>query len=423
LTSRSPILLTSANFYGTLAAVRCLGREGIPVTVADPRRLAPALWSRYVSQRVRCPPLDRPAEFIDWLLDFGRRQPGHVLCASSDDMAWLIARHRDELQRDFLLDSPPPGVIAELLDKERLHQNCRRAEIAVPETWFPSSQSEIDGLASTLPYPILIKPRTQVFLRGHAKGDRIARAEDLAGHYRDFEAQNPYLPAYPFEGLAGHPMLQAYRVEAAQGIYNLAGFVSEQGECVVRASNKLLQRPRRLGIGLCFEAAEVRADLSASVVRLCQQVGYHGVFEVEFIRTASGRHLLIDFNPRFYSQMAFEIARGLPLPLLAYEASSGDRVGLRAAIERSSGMEPEGTPIYCHRSLLALLVASQVMSGRMTSDEARSWAGWYHSHRSSRVDAVLDQADRIPALVDLALHGWHIARHPRYFVRSTILDE
>jgi len=397
---RKPVLLTTADFYGTMAAVRCLGRAGIPVTIAESRLLAPARWSRYVKQRLRCPPADQPEAFIEWLLAFGRKQPGHVLYASSDDMAWLFARHQDRLRESFALDVPSPEAMERLLDKEKLYDHCRRVGIAVHETWLPASPAALDALVPSLSFPLLIKPRTQVFLRGHAKGDRIDRAEDLAAHYAAFEAQNAYAPSFPFASEEGHPLLQAYLTEAAEGIYSLAGFIAEGGEhAVFRASNKVLQRPRRLGIGLCFEAAAVDPALSASVVRLCQEVGYHGVFEVEFIKTASGRHLLIDFNPRFYSQMAFEIARAQQA--MAHES-----------------------PIYCHRALLALLVTSQVVSGRMSRSEARAWRSWYRDRGSeARIDAVADRGDRLPALVDLALHGWITARHPRAFMRSVVLDE
>ena len=52
------------------------------------------------------------------------------------------------------------------------------------------------------------------------------------------------------------------------------------------------------------------------------RIGYFGVFEAEFIRLGDER-LLIDFNPRFFGQMGFDVARGLPIVGLAYEAALG----------------------------------------------------------------------------------------------------
>ena len=79
---------------------------------------------------------------------------------------------------------------------------------------------------------------------------------------------------------------------------------------------KVLQRPRRLGIGLCFASAAVPDDLRARATRLLDSLGYFGVFELEFIRSR-GRYLLIDMNPRFYNQIQLDVTRGLDLPMLA----------------------------------------------------------------------------------------------------------
>src|SRR5690606_38582891 len=121
------------------------------------------------------------------------------------------------------------------------------------------------------------------------------------------------------------PMLQAFRPEAAQSIYSIAGFIGpEDGQVVTRGALKILQRPRRLGVGLCFEEAPVDPAVLQSLVRLCREVGYFGVFEAELV-PENGRLHLLDFNPRFYGQMAFETGRGIPLGYMVWLAATGDR--------------------------------------------------------------------------------------------------
>src|SRR6185436_8012837 len=102
----SPALLTMPGYGGTLAAVRCLGRAGIAVTVASDAPAQAASWSRWTTRRVRCPPpRDRP-RFMRWLLEFGQREPGHVLYPTCDDLAFLFARGADEIRKSFLLYQP-----------------------------------------------------------------------------------------------------------------------------------------------------------------------------------------------------------------------------------------------------------------------------------------------------------------------------
>ena len=136
------------------------------------------------------------------------------------------------------------------------------------------------------------------------------------------------------------PMLQRYHPEAMKKIYSLSGFRDMSGSHIVmRAALKILQQPRHLGIGLCFEEAEVIPDLAQQTIRLCERIGYYGAFELEFI-VAQGRMLLIDFNGRFYNQLAFDIARGMDWPRLVYAGSDSERGGTRAPDCRSSAAGP-----------------------------------------------------------------------------------
>src|SRR5215510_9027275 len=94
--SAVPALLTMTQYAGTLAAARCLALQGVAVIVAADHLLAPALWSRAVSRRLACPAVERgPAALAQWLLELGAREPGAVLYPTSDELAWLISRHRD----------------------------------------------------------------------------------------------------------------------------------------------------------------------------------------------------------------------------------------------------------------------------------------------------------------------------------------
>src|SRR4051794_26307538 len=97
----APMLLCNPDYYGTLAATRLLGRRGIPVSVAGEQRLAVSSWSRYATRRLRCPASRDSSAFVDWLLAFGKREPGHTLCPTSDDLTYLYALHREELSQNF----------------------------------------------------------------------------------------------------------------------------------------------------------------------------------------------------------------------------------------------------------------------------------------------------------------------------------
>jgi hypothetical protein len=184
---------------------------------------------------------------------------------------------------------------------------------------------------------------------------------------------------------------------------------------------KVLQRPRKVGIGLCFEGRPVEQGLVDTLAALCRKIGYRGVFESEFIVHGKKR-LLIDFNPRFYSQMGFDISRGLPLPMLAWHSARGERNRVKAELDRARAWKGAGDEVYCHKTMLELVLGLQGLSGQMTLEEVRRWREWYERHRTTATDAVRDPDDRIPAVVDAAQWVRHFARHPRSFVRSFVMN-
>ena len=418
-----PVLLTMASYGGTLAAARCLGRAGIRVTVACDRPAQPAAWSRWTSRRVRCPDFRDSQRFMDWLLEFGDREPAHVLYPTCDELAWLFARHAGELGSRFLLYQPAAETLLTLLDKTSLQSLARGAGLATPLTHLPEDEAALQRIGREARFPLLIKPRTQVMLRSLNKGLRVRRREDLVAAYRAYVEANPYLPALVQERPElARPMLQEYHPESEEDIHSVAGFIDPSGRLfVARASRKVLQQPRRVGIGVCFEDAPLDAADARGLATLCRKAGYFGVFEAEFIR-AGGRRLLIDFNPRYYNQMGFEIARGLPLPLLVYAGARRDHAGLERAVGDSLARASHGGAVFCHSFALGLMIAAQRLSGRMSAADAKRWRTWYARNRHRATDAAFDRQDMLPALLAALRQVVAALRHPRAFFRAIVMN-
>jgi len=412
-------------YSGTLAAARCLGSRGIPVTMAGEDLLAPARWSRHVTRWVPSPSVFETDRFFEWLLDFGEREPGHVLYPTCDDLAWLIARHADELAKFYRLYQPGGSSILSLLDKKALYYACTDAGLDTVRTAFPSSREEVLDLSDALAFPLLLKPRTQVMLKGHGKGLIVDRVEDLVPAYDAFGFFNRWAWGHSrVVAGANLPVLQEYLPRACQSIYSLAGFIGPNDHGVAaRASRKILQRPRRLGVGLCFEEASVDQAALEGLTRLFHAVKYVGVFEAEFIED-EGRLLLIDVNPRFYGQMGFEIERGLPLACLTWLAAMGDEDGLGRCLAAARTWREGQGYTYCDSFFLNVVLSAQGWSGRMSAAEVSRWRSWHRDHdrRSLMVDSATRPEDRLPGMVAAARELFVAVRYPGAFVRKTILD-
>ncbi len=413
------VLLTMGDYWGTLAAARDFGRAGYRVVLADARRWVPTAHSRFTQEQVPCPQPQDWSAFISWLFDYGRKRPGLLLYPTSDDTAWLFAEHAAALQDHFVLYQPDVRVIYNLLNKQLLHMTCKKLQIETPRTWYPQSQEEVQNFRVEESLSLLLKPRTQIGLEVGYKGRLLAPRDHLASVYRRFQQQLSYRPE-----LLSHdpklqwPMIQEYHPSARNHIVSLAGYIDRSGHMSVRSSRKILQRPRRLGIGLCFEAIPVDPRLLDAIRRICLEVGYFGVFESEFIADGD-RRLLIDFNPRFYGQMGFEIARGLHSPALAAADAFGQETELWALANAGDG---ERRPVYSTRWLLRLSLLAGWLSRKHSWSELQSWRQWRTAPEHRYIDALYSRDDPSPYYIDMLITLARYARHPRDTIRKFFFD-
>jgi len=415
-----PALLTMANYSGTLAAVRSLGRAGINVTTADPSFFAVSSWSKFTAARVQSPAVQEADRFIEWLLAFGKANGRHVLLPTSDDTAWLYALHRDDLAAYFDVPGCPFDVVNRLLNKRLLYEVATEVGLLVPPTWFPGTAEELAECGREAQFPVLVKPLTQVMFQTQSKGVIVESADALPRRYAAF-ARQPHAPTLlRLDPTAARPMVQQFFRDAATGIYNISAYVHRGRIIGARAARKLLQQPRRVGTGVCFEEAPVVPELIAGLDRLVAHVGFSGVFEAEFIGTPGGS-VLIDFNPRFYNQMAFDIERGLPLPLLAYYDALGhaDRVQEIAA---TLAPDRPAARVYVDLFSLRILLLAQHLSGALSVAERQQWTDWYTAHRDRCTYAVIDATDKLPAWLNAVYLLTRYARHPRAFFRTLVLN-
>jgi predicted ATP-grasp superfamily ATP-dependent carboligase len=287
-----------------------------------------------------------------------------------------------------------------ILDKKVLAQAAVTAGLIPLPSWELSDPGEIATLAPTLPYPILIKPRTHVHRLRNDKGVVVHSSSELIDHYQRFvhrehvrAADNPLLPN------AGLPILQQFVSTADKGVYSISGFIDRTGELfVTRRSVKLFQRSQPVGVGICFESLPCDPVLSDAVRCLCRELDYFGIFEVEFVRF-NDQWAVIDFNPRLFNQMGMDIHRKMPLPLLACLDAIGETVALRDAVEKAQEHAEDLPAAFNDAFTLRAILLAQTMTGRISRKDRSYWRTWMKGSADHMVDFAADARDPMPGVI------------------------
>jgi hypothetical protein len=318
-----------------------------------------------------------------------------------------------------MLNQPSVTSMTTILDKKLFAEAAIRAGITIIPSWECRSLRELVKLAPSLPYPILIKPRTHVHRLRNDKGTVAHTEVELIDMYcqvlsrEAFHGENEHLPD------ASLPVLQQFVDVPDEGVYSVSGYIDRTGSLfVTRIATKILQRSRPAGVGICFESRKADPALSAAVYRLCRELGYFGIFEVEFIRF-EGRWAAIDFNPRLFNQLGMDIRRGMPLPLFAYLEASGQTSALRKAIEKSQSIDQDFPVVFYDRFTLRALLAAKTLTGRISLKERAKWNAWTKEHSKHCVDFAADRSDRMPGIIHAFSELYLGVRAFRRFLHST----
>lgn len=421
LLKRPSVLLGSASAGGTIAATRHLAGYGVGVNVIVDHSFCPAGWSRCAERRYAGPVESDSMRYLDRLLAIGKEDPGQVLLPTSDELVWLYTSNASLLARYFRLYQPPIETIRRILDKALLEQAAAIAGVSVLPSWDPRNMEELTELATRLPYPVLIKPRTHVHRLRNDKGVVVHSPAELAAEYPRFLARERYrFGDQPREPDAVRPVIQKFVEIGREGVVSISGFIGRSADVfVTRRSTKILQRSRPVGVGVCYESRPADPALSQAVHRLCRELGYFGMFEVEFI-LHDGAWAIIDFNPRLFNQIGLDLRRRLPLPMLAYLDALGEAEAVRTLAAEAQAEDPAEQVVFCDNFTLHAILLAQALCLRARLKDLAYWRGWTKRNRAHMVHLASDPDDPMPGFVHVLSELYLGFRAAPRFVRTML---
>lgn len=311
----TPVVVLNAKL-AALGIMRSLGKKGVPVYAADPDLSAPAFRSRFCAGKLKLN-LD-PAEesdAVEALNDFARSIGGRaILFWTSDESATFCARNAEALSEHFLLPKNDPETIDRLQDKRGMYELAVEIGIPTPHADFPQSESDIDRIATTVEYPVMVKGiiGSRLAARTGRKMAIAESAEELRALYRELE--DPEEPNLMIQEIIPGDDDQVY-------IYN--GYFDENSECLnPYTGHKIRQFPIHLGcasLGICRWNERV----ARTTERFMKALGYRGILDIGYrLDPRDGQYKVLDVNPRigqafriFVGRENEDVARDLYLDL------------------------------------------------------------------------------------------------------------
>jgi D-aspartate ligase len=294
--------------------VRSLSRERVPVVGFFYTREHFGRFSRLIQAHFldRTLPTERIASILTAYCSGLPEKP--VLMAASDEFAFILARHREQLAEHFAFHWVSSETAFKVFDKAEMSRLCEQAGILCPKTHVTVTGEDIGRAASAFLFPCIVKP-VRSFHTAFPFRKKTFVAGSPAALLRFYE-RHP--------GLVGHTLWQEFIEGPDDEIVQSNVLIGESGETrAVCGVKKLRQYPPGRG-NMCFGRTEDNAIAASQGLKLLHFLRYSGLASLEFKRQPNeNRYYFIEMNARLPWYCALFAQAGVNLPYLAYMDLSG----------------------------------------------------------------------------------------------------
>ena len=310
------VFVTDGEQRATLALVRALGRAGIPVTVGSKSLASLAGSSRYCAGRVRYPsPSEQVEAFQRSLLNEIQGGNYKVLFPMTDITMILIAQVRDALEPLIRVPIATEEQIGQVQDKRQVLLAAMKIGIACPQTFMLHDSEDLESVAGSVHYPVVLKPRLSWFQRN---GEWFSGSVQYA--YDADDLKKKYSQSH---SLIANPLVQERIDGEGRGVFLLMW----NGELKAAfCHRRLREKPPWGGVSVYRESTPFDRELVAQCHKLLQTFGWQGPAMIEFkVDNRDGQAKLMEVNGRFWGSLQLALDAGMNFPLLYYRLADGRR--------------------------------------------------------------------------------------------------
>jgi carbamoylphosphate synthase large subunit len=300
------IIVTSPRWQAAIACIQSLGRLGHDIFVYDQEDTAPIIASKYCAGFLKSPPEYKKKEYIEALTALIQKSKYDLLIPVSDLALENFSENREFLLPFISLLLPPEELVNLARNKRVTTEHAKRHEIPTPRSWFPASAEEIRVLGENIVYPCVVK-----LPKGTAgKGVFFANsAEELANLYTKYYSSSNV------------PFIQEFIIGDLWDVT----LICDQGKAL---------------ISFCFGASQaylvggtppymfsiVDEELLKLGIKMAKSLNWHGVLDIDFLRSPEGKYYLLEINPRFAGGTNFAYKIGLDFPRCYFDLAFGKAI-------------------------------------------------------------------------------------------------
>jgi D-aspartate ligase len=300
-----------------LGVVRSLGRRGIPVIGLDPNPRQIGHFSRYCKGIV-CPDPENEERYIDFLLTLGEQlNTKGVLMPTADSDVMAISKHRNKLEKYYILPLADFAVIEKLINKKKFYKILEDLNMPHPKTFSCKNISEVKQISSGINYPCIIKPIFSTYFN-----------KEFGTKVFNVNCEKELINAYNKASSKGHEVVIQEMIPGSDtNMYLVSAYFNCLSQPLgIFSFKRIRQYPRIFGNGaLCISVCS--SEITELCTQLLKKIRYHGIIDAEFKRDPRDNTFkFIEINARTGMQHRLAARCGIDLPYIAYMDAIGQNI-------------------------------------------------------------------------------------------------
>lgn len=339
---KNKAVILGSNYYIGLSAMRCLGRQDVPVVGVDYSDEGTyGFRSKYCSEKLIGPHYKKePEKFVQFLIEYAKKQEKKpVLLPCADPYVEVVDRYMDRLREYYLMPSIEKGLLTQLLNKETLERLAKKHEVVLPETIRTTEDNFLEKIDREIKYPCLVKP-----VNSH-KFVSIFRRK----MFKVFSKQELIKTLERVKKEKVEVIIQRIIPGFDDHMYTFDAYLNQRSQVTHWTTcQKQRQYPINFGASVYTKQTYVPKLYEIGSAFL-EAIGYKGFAEIEFKKDAdTGKFYLIEVNVRFSNLNVLLNRVGINMPYVTYQELVGEAIGTKAITEETNRYF-----IYLYEDLLA----------------------------------------------------------------------
>jgi len=313
---KKPPVVILGGSSNALSIARSLGKQGVDVYLSVLNKNC-ASYTRYAKKVFPIVDKKEAGEFWAELMlgKQGSFLHGSVVFPCNDDGIEFVAKYRDQLKNNYILDDSIPELQLTLLNKRKTLELTESIGLPIPKYVAVESAADMDKIDADIQFPVIVKPQHSHLFQKAFSGTKlffVNNPDELKMRLKqvlDFDLKvivNEFIPG-------PDTLLGSYYT-----------YIDSNDNILFHFTKKVVRRFPKNNGQACYHVTEWIPDIAEIGLKFFKGINFRGLGNVEFKRDLrDGKLKIIESNARFTAAQELLAGCGMDISIVIYNHLAG----------------------------------------------------------------------------------------------------